>query len=280
MKRIIACIDASPCVHATADAAAWIAQKTGRQLILLQVLDYRFASEHLSAFGGIVGFESNAMLLQELEELDKKQRQLAQQYSYDLLQHISEYIAEKFGIQVVTIQHQGEFLEQTLKDLQADDIAVIGKVGEHAAESHKPCGSNVERLIWAAKTTVLVVGESFSPAKHFLFAYEHSEICQAILKRVGQSDLLKYLTCHLVYVGTQNGILDKPMDYLKFVGLEARAEYLYGDVAESLIAYQKQHDIGLIVMGAFGRNKLYQFFLGSTTLKILKASDVPLLVVR
>ncbi|KAA0600170.1 universal stress protein, partial [Escherichia coli] len=32
MKRVIACIDSSPCTNALADAAAWIARKTGREL--------------------------------------------------------------------------------------------------------------------------------------------------------------------------------------------------------------------------------------------------------
>jgi hypothetical protein len=40
MNRVVACIDSSPCINALAEAAAWIAQKTGRQLVLLQVLDY------------------------------------------------------------------------------------------------------------------------------------------------------------------------------------------------------------------------------------------------
>ena len=47
MNRVIACIDSSPCINAIADASAWIAQKTGRELVLLQVLDYYPASYHL-----------------------------------------------------------------------------------------------------------------------------------------------------------------------------------------------------------------------------------------
>ena len=39
MKRVIACIDSSPCINAVAEAAAWIAKQTQRELVLLQVLD-------------------------------------------------------------------------------------------------------------------------------------------------------------------------------------------------------------------------------------------------
>lgn len=280
MKRVIACIDASPCVNATAEAAAWIAQKTGRQLILFQVLDYPSASYHLGEISGVIGFESNAMLLKELADLDEKQYQLTQQYSDDLLQYIAKLIRENFDIQPKIIQCRGEFLEQSFNELQAEDIAVIGKLGENAAENNKPIGSNVEGLIRGTKATVLTVGEKFIPPTSFLFAYEYSPICQTMLKRIGQSDLLKSLICHLVYVGDQNGILDHATDYLKFSGIQFQATYLYGDVAQTLLDYQKQHDIGLMVMGAFSHSRLHQFFLGSTTLKIFKQSDVPMLVAR
>ena len=70
MKRVIACIDSSPCINALAEAAAWIAKQTGRELVLLQVLDYYPASYHLGEISGVIGFEGNAMLLKDLAELE------------------------------------------------------------------------------------------------------------------------------------------------------------------------------------------------------------------
>lgn len=55
MNRVVACIDSSPCINALAEAAAWIAQKTGRELVLLQVLDYYPASYHLGEISGVIG---------------------------------------------------------------------------------------------------------------------------------------------------------------------------------------------------------------------------------
>lgn len=280
MGRVIACIDASPCVHATAEAAVWIAQKTGRPLVLLQVLDFRPASYHLGEIGGVIGFESNAILLKELAELDEKQFEVAKQLSDDLLAHIADTIRQKYQIEVVQIQRRGEFLEQAFDELSAEDIAVVGKVGENSAEKKRIVGSNVENIIRGAKSTVLVVGENFTIPNNFIFAYEHSSICQTMLKRVGRSDLLNTLACHLIYVGEENGILSDPMEYLQYSGLKVHAQYLYGKVADNLLIYQKQHHIDLMIMGAFSHSKLHQFFLGSTTLEIFKRSDVSMLVVR
>lgn len=280
MKRVIACIDASPCVNATAEAAAWIAKKTGRELVLFQVLDYRPTSYHLGEIGGVIGFESNAILLKELSDLDEKQFELAQQYSNELLEHMSKYIEEKFGLTSIKIQRKGEFLEQAFDEFTADDVVVIGKVGDKSAEKKKYLGTHVEGIIRGAKSTVLVVSKNFTVPKSFVFAYEYSAVCQTMLKRVGTSDLLNSLKCHLVHVGELNGILDEPADYLRYANMEVRTEYLYGNVADNLIAYQEQYDVELMVMGAFSHSKLHQFFLGSTTTDLFKRSDVLMLVVR
>ena len=280
MNRVVACIDSSPCINALAEAAAWIAQKTGRQLVLLQVLDYYPASYHLGEISGVIGFESNAMLLKELAELEQKQSELALDYSNNLLEHISEMIQEKYGITPGRIQAKGDFLEQSFNELTEDDIAVIGRVGERSAEKNKTLGSNVENFIRGAKSTVLTVGQTFKPPTRFIFAYELSEACQKMLKRVEKSDLLKLLQCHLLYVGDHPEILNEPAQRLKDAGLDVVVEYRYGDVAENILDYQNQHQIQLIVLGAFSHSKIHQFFLGSVTTTIFRNSSVPLLVTK
>ncbi len=214
MKRVIACIDSSPCVNAVAEAAAWVAKQTQRELVLLQVLDYYPASYHLGEISGVIGFESNAMLLKELAELEQKQSELALDYSNNLLNHISEMIQQKYDITASHIQEKGDFLEQSFNVLKDDDIAIIGRVGERAAERNKPIGSNVENFIRGANCTVMTVGENFKPPTRFIFAYEYSPTCVNLMKRVAQSDLLKLLQCHLLYVGDHPEVLKEPSQYL------------------------------------------------------------------
>ena len=280
MKRVIACIDSSPCVNAVAEAAAWVAKQTNRELVLLQVLDYYPASYHLGEISGVICFESNAMLLKELAELEQKQSELALDYSNNLLDHISELIQQKYNITATHIQEKGDFLEQSFQVLQEEDVVVIGRVGERSAELNKPIGSNVENFIRGAKCTVMTVGENFKPPTRFIFAYEYSPTCVNMMKRVAQSDLLKLLQCHLLYVGDHPEVLNEPSQYLKNAGLDVVMEYRYGDVAENILEYQAEHAIQLIVLGAFSQSKIRQFFLGSVTTGIFRNSLVPLLVVK
>lgn len=280
MKRVIACIDSSPCINALAEAAAWIAIQTQRELVLLQVLDYYPASYHLGEISGVIGFESNAMLLKELAELEQKQSELALDYSNNLLQHISNMIQEKYEIVPTQIQEKGDFLEQSFSVLNQDDIVVIGRVGEKSAERNKALGSNVENFIRGANCTVMTVGEHFKAPTHFIFAYEYSPTCIKMMKRIAQSDLLKLLQCHLLYVGDHPEVLNEPADFLTAAGLDVVVEYRYGDVAENILDYQREHGIQLIVLGAFSHSKIHQFFLGSITTNIFRNSTVPLLVAK
>ncbi|OTG66467.1 universal stress protein [Acinetobacter silvestris] len=280
MNRVMACIDSSPCVNALAEAAAWIAKKTQRELVLLQVLDYYPASYHLGEISGVIGFESNAMLLKELAELEQKQSELALEYSNNLLKHISEDIQNKYGITPSQIQEKGDFLEQSFNILRENDIAIIGRQGARSAEKNKHIGSNVENFIRGAKCTVLTVGENFKPPSRFIFAYDDSPNCKAMLERVAKSDLLRLLQCHLVYVGEYPEILNQPAQLLRNAGLDVVVEYRYGDVAENILDYQNQHEIQLIVLGAFSHSKIHQFFLGSVTTSIFRHATVPLLVVK
>jgi hypothetical protein len=64
----------------------------------------------------------------------------------------------------------------------------------------------------------MTVGPTFKPPTRFIFAYEYSPKCVELMKRVAQSDLLKLLQCHLVYVGDHPQILDDPKNYLTNAG--------------------------------------------------------------
>ena len=280
MKRVIACIDSSPCIEAVAEAAVWVAKQTQRELVLLQVLDYYPASYHLGEISGVIGFESNAMLLKELAELEQKQSELALDYSNNLLNHISELIEKQYGITSTRIQEKGDFLEQSFNILDETDIVIIGRVGERAAEKNKPIGSNVENFIRGANCTVITVGEHFKPPRRFIFAYEYSPTCQNMLQRTIQSDLLKTLQCHLLYVGDHPEMLTEPHKYLTEAGFEVESIYRYGDVAQNILEYQREHEIQLIMLGAFSHSKIHQFFLGSITTTIFRNANVPLLVVK
>ncbi|WP_432205725.1 universal stress protein [Enterococcus faecalis] len=58
------------------------------------------------------------------------------------------------------------------------------------------------------------------------------------------------------------------------------AEIRPGEVESVLHAYQAEHGIDLLVMGAYGHSRIRQFLVGSTTTTMLRTSTLPVLLLR
>ena len=65
-----------------------------------------------------------------------------------------------------------------------------------------------------------------------------------------------------------------------FAGLTVTAEARIERAFEGIVTYSKQHDIDLIVMGSHGASGFQEMFIGSNTEKVVRASDVPVLVIK
>ncbi|MOA66376.1 Universal stress protein family protein [compost metagenome] len=55
---------------------------------------------------------------------------------------------------------------------------------------------------------------------------------------------------------------------------------LAGEVEPTLHAYQAQHQIDLLAMGAYGHSRIREFLVGSTTTSMLRTTVTPVLMLR
>jgi nucleotide-binding universal stress UspA family protein len=62
--------------------------------------------------------------------------------------------------------------------------------------------------------------------------------------------------------------------------LETTTEVRSGRARDDIVRYAEDEDIDLIVMGTHGRSGVERLLLGSVTERVLRESDVPVLVVR
>ncbi len=74
--------------------------------------------------------------------------------------------------------------------------------------------------------------------------------------------------------------LDQMINRLKDEGTKLDSEILYGRVAEEIVDYAEKNDIDLILVATHGRSGISRWVRGSVTDKILRAADVPVLMVR
>jgi len=74
--------------------------------------------------------------------------------------------------------------------------------------------------------------------------------------------------------------LDQIKNRLKYEGTELHSEVLVGRVADSLADYTEKNDIDLILIATHGRSGVTRWVRGSVADKILRYSNVPVLMVR
>lgn len=73
--------------------------------------------------------------------------------------------------------------------------------------------------------------------------------------------------------------LNKISDYFKQNGITARLVAATGSPAEAILDYVRENQIDLIVMSSHGRTGIARWAFGSVTEKVLKESNVPVLVI-
>ena len=117
-----------------------------------------------------------------------------------------------------------------------------------------------------------------------MLAFDGSETSQKGVDMLAASPLFKGLVCHLVMVADADPQnleqLEVARLQLEVAGLKATSALLQGEVKKHLLEYQAQHDIDLVVMGAYGHSRIRQWLLGSITNLMLKESTKPLLILR
>lgn len=74
--------------------------------------------------------------------------------------------------------------------------------------------------------------------------------------------------------------LDRTVQKLKESGVSAEAEVLQGNVLEKLIDYEIKNGVDLTVIATHGRSGVSRLFLGSIADRLLRSSNVPVLMVR
>ena len=281
MKNIIACIDGSPMTLATCEASAWVASKINAPLILLHALD-KTTRPVVSELSGQIGLGSQEELLNELAKLDEARSKVALKHGKQLLEEAAEWVMNKGISHVEQLQRHGSLLE-SLIDLENElRVLVIGKLGEEQ-DSNKTIGSQLESVIRSIKSHTLVVNAPFSIPTSYLIAFDGSPTSEKLIEKAINTPLLLGLDCHLVMVddfAEKNAAFEKAAIKLKNAGLSVHEDILSGSVDDALLKYQKDHQIGMMVMGAYGHSTLRQFFLGSNTTKVLIKSEVPLLLIR
>lgn len=283
MSNVVACIDGSRAAPAVCDYAAWASRRIEAPLMLLHVLDEeRYPAE--PDLAGSIGLGSREHLLEELAELDRKRAKLALEHGHHLLEEAEQRV-KAAGIADVTKRQRHDELTESLLALESQTrLLVMGLHGESSSDRDIHIGSQLETVIRSVHRPILLVPDEYSEPRSAMLAFDGSATAFKGVELLASSPVLKGMPLHLVMIGADTGDrreqLKTAETMLSGLGAEVTVAIRAGDVEPALHEYQDEHDIDLLVMGAYGHSRIRQFLVGSTTTTMLKTAEKPLVILR
>tara|TARA_Y100000114_G_scaffold143255_1_gene150611 strand:+ start:953 stop:1360 length:408 start_codon:yes stop_codon:yes gene_type:complete len=131
---------------------------------------------------------------------------------------------------------------------------------------------------------LLVTPTRFKQPESAMLAFDGGATTRKGVEMLAASPLLKGLPIHLVMVGTEtmenSAQMEAACSILASAGHKVHTAIRTGEVEPALHAYQEEHGVDLLVMGAYGHSRIRQFLVGSTTAHMLRTTTTPLLLLR
>ena len=282
MSKIIALVDGSIYSKSVCDHAAWVATRKGSSVEVIHILGRNEAAQ--SNLSGNIGLGARSKLMDELADLDAQSARLAQKRGRAILEDAEARLREDGVTDVTTRLRNGDLVEE-LQAVEADaDLVVIGKRGEAADFAKQHLGSNLERVVRACKRPILVVSCEFKPVENFMIAFDGGASAMKAVAHIEQSKVFAGLNCKLLTVGGEKPDVKRALEgaaaSLRSAGYEVETAIVQGQAEQAISDYAEQHDMDMLVMGAYGHSRIRNLIIGSTTTAMVQRCHVPVLLFR
>ena len=288
MKKILLCSDGSTFAENTYRYGAWFANRLKAESVdVLCVTDTRSqqatSKQNLS---GSIGINASEHLLDRLVELEHEKAKINYQRAKLVLQSAAQ-ILEAEGVEQINLLHETGFLVDCLEKLESGcDLIVLGKRGEAAEFASGHLGANLERIARSSHKPCLITSRQFKPIKRVLVAYDGSLSSEKMLQFIADSSIFEGLELHIVIAAknaadqTAIARLESAKQSAQQAGFEPVCAVIEGHSEKAISNYITERDISLLLMGAYGYNRIRHLVIGSTTAQVLRSSKIPVLLIR
>ena len=175
----------------------------------------------------------------------------------------------------------GVITSEITRMAQKMDLVLVGREGVHTGLSKSLLGSTAESVVRSGVKPTMVATQPFRDIHKPLLATDGSPAAMTALSMamafVQRFDL-PLSVVHCALSREQGEFLDAIQGQATAEGIDCLVEICQGNAHEDLVEYvrKKKHD--LLFMGAFGKRRLVDWILGSTTQYLLRMSPVPLVL--
>ena len=204
------------------------------------------------------------------------------------LQEFFETECKKAGLNSLFYTKRGRVDEIITEESRRVDVIVIGKRGKTYPEHSPEPGPVTESLLRHTTRPVVVVPEGTTLNNKILIAYDSSQTAQRALSfGAHYAKLQPSPEIRIVSVGEDIDTANKPLNEAEEFLSNYRLENINYIVDfgtnkpwKAIIDQAESFSAGLIILGAFGSNKLLESIFGSTTKEVLIQAKCPVLLCR
>ncbi len=192
---------------------------------------------------------------------------------------------EKSGIQPETLTTMGLIDETIINEGKNADLIILARRGDHFHFAGVGVlGSTAESVVRKSGRPVMITPETFCEIESMGLAYDGSAPAENALKlAVELSDAASWPLTIIVVTDDHEleaRITCKIDDFLEPYKIDCETVILRGKEDREIARFINDGSIELMVMGAYGHNRLRELVLGSTTSRIIRRSTIPVLLTR
>lgn len=275
IHQILVGIDGSDYSDSAVQWGIELARKGAATLHGLHVVDIVQAESPL--FYDLAGAVGAAPML----HLSGQMRQNLELRGQHLLQRFQETCA---AAHIPAVSHlvTGVVPTEILRLTEEMDLIILGRGGLHTRLSKALLGSAVDTVVRRTTIPTLVTTQYYYPARRPLVATDGSPGAMAALRMAAQFATWFALPLRVVHCAAEaasgQACLEEARAQLAAYPISSEADLCLGNAHEDLVQYILDHDHDMVFAGAFGRRRLVEWVLGSTTQYLLRLCPTPLLL--
>jgi nucleotide-binding universal stress UspA family protein len=279
VKNILIPIDGSDYGKTAVTYGITIASKLDARLTGLHVVDVRLMQGPVfTDISGSIGLPPYQEFLPAIESsLEAKAEEILKEFREQ---------CEAGGIHPETKKITGVIDEAIIEEgRKCCDWILLAQRGEHFhIGSGAILGSTAQSVVRNSGKPVVVTPEHFRKINRMALAYDGSPPARNALNLAAELSARAAWPLSVVIITDDKALgaklAEKAEAFLKTRAVDGAILILKGKEDKELLKFIREETVDLLVMGAYGHNRLREVLVGSTTSAVIRKSPIPVLLTR
>ena len=211
-------------------------------------------------------------------QLEEQQLKETQEKAGAILDGFSR-ICDARNINAILHADTGSPVSELIEESKFHDFIVIGKQTSFEYDANETY-ETLQRVLRNGLIPVLAVPDSVREIKKVLVAYDNSipaskAVHMFLLLGIWNACDITLLTVNDDAEAAQ-GLLNNLGEFFESYGIQPNLATQSGHPDTAVKSYIAENDIDMLVMGAYGRKSVREFFVGSVTQHLIQETTIPL----